>query len=50
MRKHKMSPITHSLLLIMSVLWGWLIFLKIISKKVEQKWKARFQKKSIVCF
>ncbi|TMW81266.1 hypothetical protein EJD97_010797, partial [Solanum chilense] len=50
MRKHRISPITHSLLIIMSVLWGWLAFLKIMSKQVEQKWKVRFQKKSLVWF
>ncbi|TMW81635.1 hypothetical protein EJD97_008582, partial [Solanum chilense] len=48
MRKHQMSPITHSQLIIISMLWGWLAFLKIMSKQVEQKWKSRFQKKSLV--
>ncbi|TMX01172.1 hypothetical protein EJD97_025012 [Solanum chilense] len=50
MRKHQMSPIIHSLLIIMSVLWGWLTFLNIMSKQVEQKLKARLQKKSLVWF
>ncbi|TMW82566.1 hypothetical protein EJD97_005619 [Solanum chilense] len=50
MRKHQISPITHFLLIIMSVLWGWLTFLMIMSKQVEQKWKVRFQKKSLVWF